>query len=156
MPGIWHHGCCCGCPCMGDQPNVTVTTSGTCDSYCQQLEGEYVFGLNYSGDGYCFYRWHQSGGQGELYMVYCKETDEWWGRIVGFISNWHCADFGVVADSQEPPCYPLSPIKYALLETSLTCEEGVWTGEIDLPGSDELDPGCISDCSGCVAHATFG
>jgi len=145
MPGIFHQaGCCCGgCPCLGDEPALTVEFTGSCTdegwfALVDYWEVDYGFRPMW-GRPWCEIQWStHEPGSGWCYLLHDYVTDKWFA----YISVDDTAMFGPSAGGEGDPIWGQD------VTGLVDCVDGQITGAFDLDG--------VWDFEGCTASCVIG
>ena len=138
MPGIWHHGCCCGDPCTdcaAATPGATVTVAGACadgGGNCNGAAGNYTFSSFNAGA--CRWTLKRTVGADQywIWFEYNAGTSVWKGHIQFM-----------------PGGIPPQTDLFDRSGISISCSGGALAGTFDLDGL--APPGC----NGCTATVTL-
>lgn len=166
MPGIYHHaGCCCHgpCPCLGDEPTLTVERVGTCPDgddlgglWFDQIDYWEVW-LPFGNPGDLLYPWceltwigYQGGDPpvpiGWLHLAYNRQTSHWcaWLDVPG------AGTAGMDADTCTGG-WGASPCTSTDVSGLVECDAEAITGTFDLAGDADCGAGGLEGCTfSCV------
>jgi len=146
MPGIFHQaGCCCGCPCLGATPGLTVSVVGGGDPVCGLANWPFsdlgpwspLAGFSSLGDDWCSMVWQSwdNGGEGAyaawLGLYYRRSTEKWCSWMDVFI----CGHAGTDADTCEcPEGAPVGICPSTDVTGLVSCDSGDISGVFELAG----------------------